>query len=54
MHFINFYFFNSNSKSIVKKLTFTLFLALFALIALAQYKKDQEIISDSEAAKADF
>lgn len=54
MHFINFYFLNSNSKSIVKKLTFTLFLALFALIALAQYKKDQEIISDSEAAKVDF
>lgn len=38
----------------MKKLTFTLFLALFALIVQAQDKKDQEIISDSEAAKADF
>lgn len=38
----------------MKNLTFTLFLALFALIVQAQDKKDQEIISDSEAAKADF
>lgn len=38
----------------MKKVTFTLFLALFALIVQAQDKKDQEIISDSEAAKADF
>lgn len=38
----------------MKKVTFTLFLALFALIVHAQDKKDQEIIADSEAAKADF
>lgn len=38
----------------MKNLTFTLFFALFALIVQAQDKKDQEIISDSEAAKADF
>lgn len=38
----------------MKKVTFTLFLALFALIVQAQDKKDQKIISDSEAAKADF
>jgi lipid-binding SYLF domain-containing protein len=38
----------------MKKLTFTLFLALFAWVVLAQDKKDQEIITDSEAAKADF
>lgn len=38
----------------MKKLTFTLFLALFAWIVQAQDKKDQEIITDSEAAKADF
>ncbi len=38
----------------MKKLTFTLFLALFAWVVQAQDKKDQEIISDSEAAKADF
>lgn len=38
----------------MKKVTFTLFLALFALIVQAQDKKDQEIISESEAAKADF
>lgn len=38
----------------MKKLTFTLFLALFAWVVQAQDKKDQEIITDSEAAKADF
>lgn len=38
----------------MKKLTFTLFLALFAWVVQAQDKKDQEIINDSEAAKADF
>ncbi|MDI1325084.1 MAG: hypothetical protein PSV36_20255 [Algoriphagus sp.] len=38
----------------MKKLTFTLFLALFAWVVQAQDKKDQEIIADSEAAKADF
>ena len=38
----------------MKKLTFTLFLALFAWIVQAQDKKDQEIISDSVAAKTDF
>lgn len=38
----------------MKKLTFTLFLAVFAWVVQAQDKKDQEIITDSEAAKADF
>lgn len=38
----------------MKKVTLTLFLALFALIVQAQDKKDQKIISDSEEAKADF
>jgi lipid-binding SYLF domain-containing protein len=38
----------------MKKLTFTLFLALLAWVVQAQDKKDQEIITDSEAAKADF
>ena len=38
----------------MKKLTFTLFLALFAWVVQAQDKKDQEIIKDSEDAKADF
>lgn len=38
----------------MKKLTLTLFFALFVWMVQAQDKKDQEIISDSEAAKADF
>ena len=38
----------------MKKFSLTLFLALFAWVIQAQDKKDQEIINDSEAAKADF
>ncbi len=38
----------------MKKFSITLFLALFAWVVQAQDKKDQEIINDSEAAKADF
>ncbi len=38
----------------MKKLTFTLLIVLFAWIVQAQDKKDQEIIAESEAAKADF
>lgn len=38
----------------MKKFSIALFLALFACVVQAQDKKDQEIITDSEAAKADF